>query len=186
MALLLRLLGVDALLGGTFAVLHRLEHLLGVLLAHAALLLLLLLLLVLFILILVLVLFVLILLILVLLVLILVLVLVLVFVLILVLILVLVFVLILVFILVLVFVLILLLFFELGEAQVVTRLVVVGVTAQGVLVELYRLAVVLAAVGDVAQVITGLAAQSLVLCAFCQIGEDTLGLLHRILVVLLL
>ena len=39
MALLLGLLGIDALLGGTLTVLHGLEHLLGILLAHAALLL---------------------------------------------------------------------------------------------------------------------------------------------------
>ena len=44
MTLLLGLLGIDALLRGTFTVLHGLEHLFGILLAHAALFLLLLLL----------------------------------------------------------------------------------------------------------------------------------------------
>ena len=43
-ALLLSLLGIDALLGGSLAVLHGFEHLLSILLTHAALLLLLILL----------------------------------------------------------------------------------------------------------------------------------------------
>ena len=37
MSLLLSLLSVDALLSGSFAILHGLEHLFGILLAHAAL-----------------------------------------------------------------------------------------------------------------------------------------------------
>ena len=171
------------MLGGAFAVLHRLEHLLGILLTHAALLLLLfllvLLLLILILLVLVLV-FVLVLLILIF-------VLVLVFVLILVLVfIILILVLILVFVLILVvLILVLLLFLELGQAQVVTGLVVIGVAAQGVLVEFYRLAVVLAAIGDIAQVIAGLAAQLLVLSAFGKIGEQSFGLLHRVFLVVL-
>ena len=190
MTLLLSLLGVDALLGGTFTVLHGLEHLLGILLAHAALLLLLLLLLlILVLLILVLVLFVLILLILILVLFILILIFVLVLILILVLILVLVLVLILivlVLVLVLILIQVLLLLLELGKTQVLTRLVVIRVAAQGMLVELHGLVILLAAVCDITQVIAGLAAQLLVLCALGKVGKDALGLLHGILVVILL
>ena len=98
-------------------------------------------------------------------------------------------VLILVFILILVLVLIvlvLLLLLELSQAQVVTCLLVIGVAAQGVLIEFYRLAVILTAIGDITQVIGGLATQLLVLSALGQIGEDALGLVHRVLLVVLL
>ena len=176
MPLLLGLLCVDALLCGPFTVLHGLEHLLGILLAHAALLLLLPLL-VLILLILILLVFILV------FILILVLILILVFILIFILIFILVLV---VLILILVFVFILLLLLELGKAQVVTCLLVIGVATQGVLVELYSLVILLSSIGDVAQIIAGFAAQLLVLCPLGEVGEQALGLLHRVLVIVLL
>ena len=53
-------------------------------------------------------------------------------------------------------------------------------------VELYCLAIVLTAIGDVAQVITGFTAQLLVLSTLGEVGQDALGLLHRVLVVIFL
>ena len=183
MTLLLSLLRVDALLGGALAVLHGLEHLLGILLAHAALLLLFLL--ILFILILILVLLILVLVLILIFVFVLILILVLILVFVFVLILILIFVLVLV-VLVFVFVLVLLLLFELSQTQVLTCLIVIGIATQGMLVELDGLAIVLTAIGDVAQVIAGLAAQLLVLGSLGQISEQSLGLLHRVLVIVFL
>ena len=54
------------------------------------------------------------------------------------------------------------------------------------LVELYRLVILLTAVGDISQVIACLSTQIFVLCALGEVGENALGLLHGILVVIFL
>ena len=150
MTLLLSLLRIDALLCGTFAVLHGLEHLFSILLAHADLLLLLLLLVLILILVLVLILLVLVLLIFILVLIVLVLIFVLIFVVLILVLIVLILILVLVlvvFVLILVFVLLLL--FELGQTQVVPCLLVIRVAAQGVFVELYRLVILVATVSNI-------------------------------------
>ena len=185
MTLLLSLLGINALLSGTLAVLHRLEHLLGILLTHAALLLLLLLVLILILVLILLILILLILILFVLILLVLVLILVLIFILVLILVLILILV-ILVLVLILILVLVLLLLLQLGKTQVLARMFIIGIATQGVLVELYSLVILLTAVGDVTQVITSFATQLFVLCTLGKIGEDALGLLHRVLVVIFL
>ena len=67
-----------------------------------------------------------------------------------------------------------------------TSLFVIGIATQGLLVEFHRLAILLAAIGNVTQVIAGLAAQLLVLGTLCQVGEQAFGLLHRVLIIILL
>ena len=89
-------------------------------------------------------------------------------------------------ILILVLVFILFLLLELGQTQVVASLLVIRVATQGMLVELDRLVILLTAVGDIAQIITCLATQLLVLCALGKVGEDALGLFHGVLVVIFL
>ena len=79
-----------------------------------------------------------------------------------------------------------LLLLELGKAQVAAGLLVIRVAAQGLLVALYSLIILLPAIGDIAQVIAGFATHLLVLRALGQVGKEPLGLLHRVLVIILL
>ena len=86
----------------------------------------------------------------------------------------------------LVLVLLLLLEFELGQAQVVAGLVVIRIAAQGVLIMLHGLVILLASEGDVAQVIVSLGLQVAAGCGFHQILQDAFGLSHGVVLVVAL
>ena len=87
---------------------------------------------------------------------------------------------------ILILVLVLLLLLQLGKTQVLARMFIIGIATQGMLVELYSLVILLTAVGDVTQVIASFTTQLFVLCTLGKIGEDALGLLHRVLVIIFL